>query len=151
MPPTLVIIHIFISQKALDLHLPSIEEATKVILRYLPIECDELGLYFVTKRKIGALHRQFFDDPAPTDCITFPIDSSYLGDIFICPAVARDYAKKHKLDPFEETLLYLVHGILHLAGFDDLDPVSRKVMRKMEKKCMRHLKLKGINLDPNSH
>lgn len=143
--------HIFIQQKALDLHIPSIEAAAQTVLQYLRIECDELGLYFVTKRKIGALHSQFFNDPSPTDCITFPIDASYLGDIFICPAVAKEYAKEHKLNPFEETLLYLVHGILHLAGYDDLDLVSRKTMRKIEKECMGHLKIKGITLDPPSH
>ena len=144
-------VHIFNHQKALSLHIPSVEGAARALVKFLNISCEEVGLYFVTKRKIGALHRQFFNDPTPTDCITFPIDSSYLGDIFICPAIAKEYARDHNVDPLEETLLYLVHGILHLAGYDDIDPKERKIMRKMEKNCMHHLKIKGISLGPLSH
>ncbi len=91
------------------------------------------------------LHKQFFNDPAPTDCMTFPIDCCYLGDIFISPQAALRYAPNQ---PYQETLLYLIHGLLHLLGYDDLKPTARRTMRKMEKKCMDHLNKLGLNLKP---
>ena len=99
-----------------------------------------MGVYFVTMKEICRLHDQFFNDPSPTDCITFPIDldpataDRYLGDIFIAPEAALAYP-----DPYEETTLYLVHGLLHLIGYDDLTPIEKKKMRRKEKSCMRRL------------
>lgn len=86
------------------------------------------------------LHQQFFNDPSPTDCISFPIDDKILGDIFVCPKTAIDYAARIKKDPYPETALYIIHGILHLLGFDDLEAPKRRIMRKKEKQCMAHSK-----------
>jgi len=118
------------------------------LFRFLSVSCDEISFYFVTEEQITKLHAEHFDDPTPTDCITFPIDTSYLGDIFICPSVAVQYAKKKNLDPFQETLLYIVHGILHLLNFDDIEPKQRSSMRKKEKVCMSHLNKLRISLHP---
>lgn len=133
-------------QKSLPLSKSSVKRATEALCSFLKISCDELSIFFVTKKKISSLHAQFFDDPSPTDCITFPVDASYLGDLFICPSVALSYAAAKKLDPYQETLLYLVHGLLHLRGYDDLKDDARRTMRKMEKKCMGHLSKLGIKL-----
>lgn len=108
----------------------------EALCSFLSIDCDELSVYFVSEKKICALHKKYFDDPTPTDCITFPIDASYLGDLFISPAAALRYDPEK---PYRETTLYLVHGLLHLLGYDDIDPLQRKAMRKMEKRCMGHL------------
>lgn len=113
---------------------------------YLKINASELTLYFVTKKKITKLHGEFFEDPTPTDCISFPIDDEHLGEIFICPAVAIEYASKKNLDPKRETTLYLIHGLLHLIGYDDLEPKTKKAMRAKEKRCMGHLDRVKIQL-----
>ncbi len=126
-------------QKALPINKRSVARAATEILSFLQVEWEELSIYFVTKKKIAELHEQFFNDPTETDCISFPLGDKHLGEIFVCPEVAIDYATKHNLDPSEETLLYLIHGILHLIGYDDLDPMKRREMRKMEKKCLKHL------------
>lgn len=131
-------IHFSNLQKDLPLQKQAIASIVRSLCSFLSIKCDEIGLYFVTKQKIASLHKQFFDDPTPTDCITFPIDSSYLGEIFICPSMALSYA-----NPFQETVLYVVHGLLHLLGYDDLDPKKRLTMRKKEKSCMDFLKRQG--------
>lgn len=132
-------IHIFNRQKDLPLSKRTIAKIVRSLCSFLSVACDEIGLHFVTPQKIAALHNQFFNDPTPTDCITFPIDKSYLGEIFICPAMALPYP-----DPFRETVLYVVHGLLHLLGYDDLDPKKRRAMRKKEKSCMHHLKDTGL-------
>ena len=139
-------INIHDRQKDLPLGKLPVRNAVRELLTHLQVVCDEISVYFVSEKKICALHDQFFKDPTPTDCITFPMDDSDLGEIFICPSTAIAYAKKRGIDPYRETLLYLIHGILHLIGYGDLDPVDRKAMRKMERSCMNHLIKRGISL-----
>jgi len=129
--------NVYNRQKALPISKTSVQKILGALCSFLSIRCDEISIYFVADRKICQLHQEFFNDPSPTDCITFPVDSSYLGDIFICPSAALRYAPGN---PYEETQLYLVHGILHLLGYEDLEPKAKRTMRKMEKKCMDHLK-----------
>ncbi len=137
-------------QRALPLSKRSIDLAVRELLAFLQVSCQEISLYFVGSEKIAALHHQFFNDPTTTDCITFPLDKEHLGEIFVCPQTAIEYAQKNDLDPYEETLLYIAHGILHLIGYDDIEPDQRRIMRKMEKRCMRHLRTRGISLAPIS-
>lgn len=132
-------VHIDNHQKALPIQKRFITRIVKEILSFLQVDCKEISIYFTTVEKISELHGQFFNDPTPTDCISFPIDEEHLGEVFVCPAVAIAYAEKHNIDPLQETLLYLVHGILHLIGYDDLDTDSKRIMRRMEKKCMNHI------------
>lgn len=134
-------IHIENHQKALPISKRFMKSCVKNILTFLNVDCEEISLYFTTEKKITLLHEQFFQDNTPTDCISFPIDKKHLGEIFVCPSVAINYAKKHNQDPLEEVLLYVVHGILHLVGYDDMTPQAKKVMRRMEKKCMDHLRI----------
>jgi probable rRNA maturation factor len=132
-------IAIFNRQKDLRLPLAQIRRVIQKVLQTETADCREIYVYFVSEREIAALHGKFFNDPTPTDCISFPIDRETLGEIFVCPRTAFRYAAKYKKDPVQETILYVIHGILHLLGYDDLDPKKRRVMRKMEKKCMAYL------------
>ncbi len=120
--------------------------AAEGLLEHLHCPHDEVSVYFVTTKQICSLHEQFFNDPSPTDCISFPLDTHHLGEIFICPETALLYAKKHTLDPRKELTLYLVHGILHCLGFDDLTPKQKRTMRKKEKHCMQFLEAQGLIL-----
>lgn len=133
-------------QKDLKLSTRRVKTLVSAILKEEGVECEEISIYFVSEKKISELHGEFFDDPTPTDCITFPIDSETLGEIFVCPKAAIDYCKRKGGDPLTETALYIVHGILHLLGYDDLEPKKRRAMRKKEKKCMAHLKDLMISL-----
>jgi len=147
-------IKVFCKCKLLPIKVSSVKKVVKTVLDLEQVKCDEASIYFVDIKTISSLHEEFFQDPTPTDCISFPIDGpkidsnySVLGEVFICPAVAIEYAKKHSLDPLAETSLYLVHGLLHLIGYDDIDPKDRKIMRKKEKRCMDFLKREKLLLD----
>ncbi len=133
---------IIVSNKQKDLRISIRRTKTliKAILQAEKVDCSEISVYFVSEKRITNLHAEFFDDPTPTDCVTFPLDNEILGEIFVCPKAAIDYCKKKGGDPLVETALYIVHGILHLLGYDDLDTKNRRAMRKKEKKCMAHLK-----------
>ena len=97
-----------------------------------------MGVYFVTMKEICRLHDQFFNDPSPTDCITFPIDldpataDRYLGDIFIAPEAALAYPGCDRAGPCARPLqakmsirfcvaAALAHGDLAEPRFHDLD------------------------------
>lgn len=125
--------------------LPAARALAKAVIEYKRSNHRGLAFYFVTKKRICELHSQFFQDPTLTDCITFPIDETH-GEIFICPRAAILYAREHGGDPHDETALYMIHGILHLLGYDDLNPSKRRAMRKNEKKCMAHVKDMKISL-----
>ncbi|MFT4552713.1 MAG: putative rRNA maturation factor [Chlamydiales bacterium] len=107
---------------------------------------DEVCIYLVGTEEICRLHKHYFDDSTTTDCISFPMDDNrevgyrVLGDVFVCPRTAIDYAKQHDTEPYEETTLYIVHGILHLLGYDDIDEDDRKKMRSAESRNMANLK-----------
>lgn len=136
-------------QKSLPILARSARDAAKAIIAFEGSVYDEVGIHFVTPKKICQLHQTFFNDPSITDCISFPVDlfsfdlgetSKNLGDVFICPQVALDYAIKNNKDPYEETTLYLIHGLLHLMGYDDMEKEKRLLMRAAEKRHMQHLK-----------
>ncbi len=125
------------SQKDLRINRRSVLQACEELV---PSSFTEFHVHFVTQQRICKLHQEFFNDPSPTDCISFPSESPCLGEVVICPKAAIDYAP----DSFyEELTLYLVHGILHCLGYDDIEKKDRSKMRKMEKKFMSILKNKN--------
>ncbi len=145
-------IGVFSKQRTFKIMKACDASAAQAILEKDKVSTDELSLYFVGSEKISSLHEKFFQDPSPTDCITFPVDGpkkpgdghSILGEVFICPEVAFNYAQKRDLPPLEELTLYLVHGLLHLMGYEDLSPEGKRSMRKKEKSCMEYLKRRSL-------
>lgn len=132
-------VHIEDSQQDLPLSQRSVRKLVGFFLKkYSPL-AQEVGIHFVTKRKMCALHKKFFGDPSPTDTISFPIDQEVLGDVFVCPHTALAYTAKEGGDPYLETSLYVVHGLLHLLGYDDLAPKERKKMRAEEARALHLL------------
>ncbi len=97
----------------------------------LPKNLSEIHIVLVDRATIARVHGQFMDDPAETDVITFPY-----GEILVCPAVAHDRAKEMKLKPDDEVLLYALHGLLHLAGYDDTTPKLAKEMAAAQEELL---------------
>lgn len=60
-----------------------------------------------------------------------------LGEVFVCPKVAVEYAKENGIPPEEELLRYVVHGLLHLIGYEDYDPKERARMKRKESACLK--------------
>jgi probable rRNA maturation factor len=97
---------------------------------------------FLTDEALAGLHAQFMDDPTTTDVITFEGDATagLAGEICVSADTAFDYARAHGRDFATELTLYLVHGWLHLAGYDDLRPTRKRRMRAAEARAMDLLK-----------
>jgi probable rRNA maturation factor len=98
----------------------------------------ELSLVFLTDAALAQLHADFLDDPSETDVITFEGTAALgtAGEICVSVDTAARYARDHRRDFSAELTLYLVHGWLHLAGYDDLSPAKKRVMRRAEAKAM---------------
>jgi probable rRNA maturation factor len=85
----------------------------------------ELSISLVGTEEMAELHRRYLGDAEPTDVLSFTMDEDgLLGDVVICPAVARE--QNPDLD--SELRLLLVHGILHLLGYDHEDEGDRREM-----------------------
>ena len=127
-------IAVYNEQADLPIRPVRVKQLVRFVLKEKKVTCTELAIYFVTQKEIAALHAQFFNDPTPTDCITFPMDKEFLGEIFVCPQAALTYDPK---DPQRETALYIIHGILHLLGYDDQTPKLRAQMQREQNRLLK--------------
>jgi probable rRNA maturation factor len=85
----------------------------------------ELSLSLVSTEEMTDLNRRYLEEDGPTDVLSFTMDEEgLLGDVVICPEVAS--AQRHGLDA--ELRLLLVHGILHLLGYDHEEDEERQAM-----------------------
>lgn len=106
-----------------------------------PSPAGELSVAFLTDDALAALHGRFLDDPTTTDVITFAADPALGtgGEICISADTAARCARERRSDLAAELALYLVHGWLHLAGHDDLEPRRKRAMRRAEARALRLL------------
>lgn len=105
----------------------------------------ELSLVFLTDPALARLHGEFMADPTPTDVITFAGAPALgqAGEICVSADTAAAYARRHRTAFDRELLLYVVHGWLHLAGYDDLRPDLKRRMRAAEGRALRLLAAVG--------
>jgi len=91
----------------------------------------ELSVSFVGEAEIEDLHVRYMDESGPTDVLSFPLADTdedgvrVIGDVVICPAVA---ARNNAADPVAELRLLIVHGILHLLGYDHEEDAEKAEM-----------------------
>lgn len=103
-----------------------------------------LEVNFVDENKISKLHRDFLKDDSPTDVITFDLGvtpaSERIAAIAVCVPVAKRYADRFNVPLREELQRLVIHGALHLLGFDDHSSAKKKQMRYYENKTLRRLR-----------
>ena len=85
-----------------------------------------------------------FADGADADDAETEDDGDPSVELIVCPAVAYEQAVKRGLPYAEEVALYVAHGLLHAAGYDDLNPKAKRVMRRAEKRVMAGLRKAGL-------
>ncbi len=101
-----------------------------------------LSLTFLSDQELAQLHSEFLNDPTETDVITFPAQPGFGLAGEICVSV--DAARRQPGRAFSDELaLYVVHGWLHLAGHDDLQPAKKRRMRRAEQKALTLLRSAG--------
>ena len=97
-----------------------------------------LSVVFLDREHHSNIHGEFLKDFRPTDVITFPADETndLAGEICVSVDQALEEANRREIPWVEELSLYLIHGWLHLVGFDDVEEVDRKIMRREEARVM---------------
>jgi probable rRNA maturation factor len=106
-------------------------------------EC-EISMTFVNPQEMEELHIKWMDEPGPTDVLSFPMDmpenredAVTLGDIVIAPAVAAKQAIEAGHSTEHEIFILATHGLLHILGYDHVDPDEEKVMFALQEKIVK--------------
>jgi probable rRNA maturation factor len=132
-----------------ELDFQALKSAAKAVLEGEGIRDAKIVLAFVDNPHIHRLNKQFLDHDEPTDVLTFPYTKpkakSLEGEVVIGYQIAEEYAADRGHDVKLELLLYVVHGCLHLCGYDDKTAKAEKLMRAKEREYLAKLKLPNIS------
>ena len=130
----------FLNKKKLD-------SIVRFVLKSLGVNDANISIVFVSDREIRHLNFLYRKKNVPTDVLSFSMregkrikrDSAILGDVVISVDRARRQAKRFNSTFKREIYLYIIHGILHLLGYDDEKASSRKKMQKKEIQILNSL------------
>ena len=126
-------------QRKLPIDRRRMRRSVEAILCDAGIEDAQISVAVVDDATIASLHEQFLGDPEPTDVLSFMLDGSdgrLEGEIVVSADTARAAAPRFKATAEEELVRYVIHGTLHLVGYDDGTPRKRAIMRKHERKYL---------------
>jgi len=114
-------------QKRVRVVLPPLEKFARRVRRELHLDGREVAICLVGDAEMARLNKSFRGKQGPTDVLSFPASveaafkrasSKSVGDIAIAPAVARRNAKRYGRTLPDELRILIVHGVLHLMGYD---------------------------------
>ena len=122
------------------------------VLRDEGVAHGEMGLRFVDPGTMAELNLSHLGSPGPTDVLAFPIDGRsgrvhlpeqvpLLGDVVVCPAYAAAQAPDHASDGHDGSLgdelaLLVVHGVLHVMGYDHQSDTDAAAMQARERQLL---------------
>jgi probable rRNA maturation factor len=115
---------------------PALAECMKVRSRASDLlsELREIDVVLVSDRRIAEIHSRFLNDGTPTDVITFQH-----GEIFISVETAKRQARAYRTSLAHELRLYLVHGLLHLHGYNDKTGEGAAEMKHLQERIVAKL------------
>jgi probable rRNA maturation factor len=113
----------------------------RIVERALELRCEdrsELSIVLVDDGGIAKLNAQYHNTQGPTDVLSFDYGDGQ-GELIVSVDRAIAQARRFCSTPSRELLLYVVHGILHLSGHNDVDVRDRRRMRVAERRLMSRL------------
>jgi probable rRNA maturation factor len=146
-PPLGLAIDISSSVRRLMVSRTRVREAALAALKAERVRDAMLSITFVGRAAMSELNRRYLGHRGPTDVISFGLERSgkrgaVIGDIYICPEVARDNARRQGVPIGEEVLRLAVHGTLHVLGHDhpiDASRTASPMWRRQERILARVL------------
>src|SRR5262250_1870574 len=112
-------------------------QAVRAVLEGEGVNEAEISLAFVDNPTIHQLNKRYLNHDEPTDILTFPLSErgakKLAGELVIGAEVAQAEATARGHDVAVELVLYVIHGLLHLCGFDDHDDEDVRAMRERER------------------
>lgn len=155
------------SQRALEVNQARLREVCEHVLSDEQVASAEISIAIVGSTRMQALNKQHLNHDYDTDVLSFLLDcapdvdvmehpddgprgrgKSIDGEIIVCAEMAKQMAGQLEWDALAELDLYVVHGLLHLVGYDDLDPHEQSIMRQRERELMQHWGLSVRHLHP---
>ncbi len=118
-----------------------------------------IDIVAVEAKQMHEINQRHLNHDYPTDviafdlqqesCLQIPDDDEPItaAEIFICPETAQRASTEYATTPEYETILYIIHGMLHIAGLDDKSDEEKMVMREREQQIMQELKLETQAFD----
>ena len=129
------------SQRKMRVRLPELQAFAEAALRLALAakpraggvlhQLAEVGVVLVSDARIAQLHKRFMNIAGPTDVITFQH-----GEIFVSVETAETHARRFRSTTDREIRLYIAHGILHLAGYDDTAASAAAAMAKAQERLV---------------
>ncbi|MCP4716329.1 MAG: rRNA maturation RNase YbeY [Deltaproteobacteria bacterium] len=128
-------------QSRIAIETPLIQQLASAILSALALKNPEVSILLLDDQAIAGLNREYLNRSGPTDVISFPmhdedfpdIQPQLLGDVVISAETAQRQARERGCSLNEELLFLLIHGVLHLRGYDhERSPEDEKVMQAKE-------------------
>jgi probable rRNA maturation factor len=145
-------IHIESSTETLPATVDLIERAASAVLAHQSASGD-LSIVLTDDAKLQMLNRDYLGIDAPTDVLSFPADEidpetkgPYLGDVLVSVPRAREQAQNTSHSFEAEMQLLVVHGVLHLLGYDHAEPQSKTKMWAAQAQILESIGLAGIEI-----
>ncbi len=129
-------VHVADEQSALEIDHQRLISAVERILQDADIRQAEVSLAIVDDPTIHRLNREYLEHDYPTDVLSFLLDREgdrLEGEVIASTDTAIESAGRFGWRPADELLLYVIHGTLHLVGYDDLSPEPLAAMREAER------------------
>ena len=135
-------------QEKVTLNVPALKEIVRVVLAGESIKEAKISLAFVDNPTIHDINKRFLNHDEPTDVITFPLSDpkakTLEGELVIGAEVALEQATERGHSVEVELALYVIHGLLHLCGYDDRSAEDSQRMREAERYHLSELGLPDI-------
>jgi len=131
-----IAVHVSDQQTALEVDADRLRTAVESILADAGIRRAEISLALVDDPTMQRLNREFLEHDYPTDVLSFVLEreaDSLEGEVIVSTDFAIRSAAEYGWAPADEVLLYVIHGLLHLVGYDDLEPELQAEMRDRER------------------
>jgi probable rRNA maturation factor len=135
-------------QEAVEIDRGRMREIVRAVLAGENVADAEISLAFVDNPTIHTLNKRYLDHDEPTDVLSFPLSEAnakrLAGELVIGAEVALAQAQERGHDVQAELALYVIHGMLHLCGYDDKNAAAEQTMRKRERHYLVALGLPDI-------
>jgi probable rRNA maturation factor len=136
-------------QELVPLDRRRLREIVRTVLEGEEVADYEISLAFVDNPAIHQLNRRYLGHDEPTDILTFPLSEpgakKLAGELVISAEMALAQAQERGHDVQAELALYVIHGLLHLCGYDDAELLAVQAMRQRERHYLLQLALPDIS------
>ena len=139
----------------IPLSLIELKRVSRFVLKQEKVSSAQLTLVLASDHFLRRLNKKFKKSDMPTDVLPFDLSSDIkngilFGDIAVSVDSAVRASKSLSLTLKEELTRYLVHGILHLTGYDDTTANKKKKMWKRQEELMNKLRMHSVSQSPSS-